>query len=102
MLWHIFSLSPLHKYINPQFFYSFQSNNKLNEVENYLNKLKIELNESRIKQEELLTELNSAHLKRDQLVEDISKVLGDLSLTGNAENLSTILCNRINDLKEQM
>ncbi|VDP55498.1 unnamed protein product, partial [Schistosoma curassoni] len=78
------------------------SNNKLNEVENYLNKLKIELNESRIKQEELLTELNSAHLKRDQLVEDISKVLGDLSLTGNAENLSTILCNRINDLKEQM
>ncbi|CAH8580347.1 unnamed protein product [Schistosoma bovis] len=78
------------------------SNNKLNEVENYLNKLKIELNESRIKQEELLTELNSAHLKRDQLVEDISKVLGDLSLTGNAENLSTILCNRINDLKEQI
>lgn len=60
------------------------------------------MNESRIKQEELLTELNSAHLKRDQLVEDISKVLGDLSLTGNAENLSTILCNRINDLKEQM
>ncbi|CAH8593064.1 unnamed protein product [Schistosoma rodhaini] len=78
------------------------SDNKLNEIENYLNKLKIELNESRIKQEELLTELNSAHLKRDQLVEDISKVLGDLSITENAEDLSTILCKRINDIKEQI
>ncbi|KAH8871857.1 CAP-Gly domain-containing linker protein 3 [Schistosoma japonicum] len=78
------------------------SENKLNQLEEHINKLKTELNESKLKQDELREELNCAHLKRDQLVEDISKILGDLSLAENSENLSTILHKRINDLKEQI
>ncbi|CAH8524144.1 unnamed protein product [Schistosoma turkestanicum] len=78
------------------------SENKLNEIEDYTNKLKIELNESKLKQNELLTELNNAHLKRDKLVEEISKILGDLSIAEDSEDFSTILCKRISDLKEQI
>ncbi|CAH8856353.1 unnamed protein product [Trichobilharzia szidati] len=60
------------------------------------------LGELEVKQDELLMELNGARSKRDQLVEEICTMLGDLSVAEKSDNLSAVLHQRINDLKEQI
>ncbi|CAH8559458.1 unnamed protein product [Heterobilharzia americana] len=78
------------------------SENKLCELEDNLERIKEELAESKARQDALLVELNGTRLKRDQLMEEISTILGDLSVAEKSENLSTVLHQRINDLKEQI
>nr|CAH8854581.1 unnamed protein product [Trichobilharzia regenti] len=78
------------------------SESRLGELEGNLNRIKAELAESKVKQDELLMELNGARSKRDQLVEEICTMLGDLSVAEKSDNLSAVLHQRINDLKEQI